>query len=81
VSDALRKLGFTPKIRVHADGSKYITDEGNWILDCSGLLIENPAEMAAKLDSIVGVVEHGLFLNMATMALIGGDKQVIERTT
>jgi ribose 5-phosphate isomerase A len=80
VSDSLRRMGFTPKIRVHGDGSKYITDEGNWILDCSGLLIENPAEMAAKLDSIVGVVEHGLFLNMATMALIGGETRVVERT-
>jgi ribose 5-phosphate isomerase A len=80
VSDTLRRLGFTPKIRVHADGAKYITDEGNWILDCSGRLLENPAEMAAKLDSIVGVVEHGLFLNMATMALMGGDTRVIERT-
>jgi ribose 5-phosphate isomerase A len=79
VSDSLRRLGFTPKIRVNADGTRYITDEGNWILDCSGMLIENPAEMAAKLDSIVGVVEHGLFLNMATMALIGGETRVIER--
>jgi ribose 5-phosphate isomerase A len=80
VSDSLHRLGFTPKIRVNTDGTRYITDEGNWILDCSGMLIENPAEMAAKLDSIVGVVEHGLFLNMATMALIGGETRVIERT-
>jgi ribose 5-phosphate isomerase A len=80
VSDSLRRLGFTPKIRANTDGTRYITDEGNWILDCSGMLIENPAEMAAKLDSIVGVVEHGLFLNMATMALIGGETRVIERT-
>lgn len=80
VGDALRKLGFTPKIRTNADGTHYITDEGNLILDCSGMLIEHPAEMAAKLDSIVGVVEHGLFLNMATLALIGGDNEVIERT-
>jgi ribose 5-phosphate isomerase A len=80
VSDSLKRLGFTPKIRVNPDGSRYITDEGNLILDCSGLLIDNPSEMASKLDSIVGVVEHGLFLNMATLALIGGETQVIERT-
>jgi ribose 5-phosphate isomerase A len=80
VSDALRGLGFTPKIRINPDGTHYITDEGNLILDCSGLLIEDPAAMGARLDSIVGVVEHGLFLNMATMALIGGETQVIERT-
>jgi ribose 5-phosphate isomerase A len=80
VTDSLRRLGFTPKIRVNHDGSRYITDEGNLILDCSGLLIENPQEMAAKIDSIVGVVEHGLFLGMATLALIGGETKIIERT-
>jgi ribose 5-phosphate isomerase A len=81
VSDALKKLGFSPRIRQNTDGTRYITDEGNLILDCSGLLIDNPAEMATKLDSIVGVVEHGLFLHMASLALIGGEAKVIERTT
>src|SRR5271170_6049027 len=81
VSDALRELGFTPTVRVHADGTRYITDEGNLILDCSGLLIEDPAKLAAKIDSIVGVVEHGLFLNMANLALIASEKQIIERTS
>jgi ribose 5-phosphate isomerase A len=79
VSDSLRELGFTPKIRVNHDGANYITDEGNLILDCSGLLIDNPGEMAAKIDSMVGVVEHGLFLNMATFAIVAGEKQIIER--
>jgi ribose 5-phosphate isomerase A len=81
VSDAMKKLGFTPKIRTKADGSNYITDEGNFILDCSGMLIEKPAEMAAKLDSIVGVVEHGLFLHMASTALIATKDSVTERTS
>jgi ribose 5-phosphate isomerase A len=80
VTPTLRDLGFTPKIRLNADGSRYITDEGNLILDCSGLLIENPDEMAAELDSIVGVVEHGLFLHMATCALIANDHEVLERS-
>src|SRR6516164_3825608 len=80
VNDALRDLGFTPKVRVTPDGKRYITDEGNWILDCSGLLIEDPDRMAAKLDSIVGVVEHGLFLHMASLAVIAGEKQIIERS-
>jgi ribose 5-phosphate isomerase A len=80
VSDALRKLGFTPKIRMNKDGSRYITDEGNLILDCSGLLIDDPKAMAAKLDSIVGVVEHGLFLGMANLVLVAGKNGVVERT-
>jgi ribose 5-phosphate isomerase A len=81
VSDALRELGFTPTIRVNRDGARYITDEGNLILDCSGLLIEDPDGMAAKIDSIIGVVEHGLFLGMADLALIAGEQQVIERSS
>jgi ribose 5-phosphate isomerase A len=80
VSDSLRELGFTPTIRVNRDGTRYVTDEGNLILDCSGLLIENPEGIAGKIDSIIGVVEHGLFLNMANLALIAGEHQVIERS-
>jgi ribose 5-phosphate isomerase A len=80
VSDSLKKLGFAPAIRTNPDGSRYITDEGNLILDCSGLLMDHPEDIAAKLDSIVGVVEHGLFLRMADLALIADDHQVIERS-
>ena len=70
VSRGLREMGFTPSIRTNQDGSNYVTDEGNLILDCSGILMDDPAVMAAALDAMVGVVEHGLFLGMATMALI-----------
>ncbi|QNI37188.1 ribose-5-phosphate isomerase RpiA [Edaphobacter albus] len=80
VNEALRKLGFTPKVRVNPDGSQYITDEGNLILDCSGVLMDDPTVIGAKLDSIVGVVEHGLFLGMANLALIAEEGGVVERT-
>lgn len=80
VNAELKKLGFTPTIRMNKDGSQYITDEGNLILDCSGMLIEDPVAMGKKLDSIVGVVEHGLFLGMAEMVLIAGEGGVVERT-
>jgi ribose 5-phosphate isomerase A len=79
VHDSLRTMGFTPDVRTDGAGKPYITDEGNLILDCSGLLIENPAAMAVKIKSIVGVVEHGLFLSMASLALIATETQVIER--
>jgi len=80
VNDSLRELGFTPKVRTNKDGSQYITDEGNLILDCSGVLMDDPVAIAAKLDSIVGVVEHGLFLGMANMALIAEAGGIVERT-
>jgi ribose 5-phosphate isomerase A len=80
VGGALRDLGFTPTIRLNRDGTRYITDEGNLIFDCSGRLMENPDAIAAQLDSITGVVEHGLFLGMAALALIASRDRVIERT-
>jgi ribose 5-phosphate isomerase A len=80
VSAALRELGFTPHIRMKDAATQYVTDEGNLILDCSGLLIADPYPIAAELDSIVGVVEHGLFLDMTDLALIAEDDRVIERT-
>jgi ribose 5-phosphate isomerase A len=66
---------------VNKDVSEYITYEGNLILDCSGMLIDDPAAMGKKLDSIVGVVEHGLFLGMAELVLIAGEGGVTERRT
>jgi ribose 5-phosphate isomerase A len=80
VSRELREIGFTPKIRTNKDGSQFITDEGNLILDCSGMLIDDPQAIATKLDSIVGVVEHGLFLGMAERVLIAQEGQIVERT-
>lgn len=77
----LRKLDalkLNPKLRHHPDGSLYITDEGNVILDCACGAIPDPATTAADLRSIIGVVEHGLFVNMASLALVAGDDGVRE---
>jgi ribose 5-phosphate isomerase A len=67
-----------PKLRHHPDGSKYITDEGNFILDCSCGEITNPAKTAADIRGVPGVVEHGLFLGMASLALIASNNGVIK---
>jgi ribose 5-phosphate isomerase A len=80
VSGALRELGFTPRVRMQDATTQYVTDEGNLILDCSGLLMADPYSIAAELDAIVGVVEHGLFLDMADLALIADGNHVIERS-
>ena len=55
-----------------------MTDEGNYILDCACGEMDDPAAVAASIRQIVGVVEHGLFLNMAEMALIAGEGGVRE---
>jgi len=78
VSRRLTDLGLHPTRRRANDGSDYITDEGNFILDCACGEIDDPAKVAAEIRAIVGVVEHGLFLNMATVALIADGSGVRE---
>jgi ribose 5-phosphate isomerase A len=56
----------------------FLTDEGNYILDCWSAGIAEPESTAAEIRSIVGVVEHGLFLGMATLALVAGEDGVAE---
>jgi ribose 5-phosphate isomerase A len=53
-----------------------VTDEGNYILDCFSEGIAEPESTAAEIRSIIGVVEHGLFLGMATLALVAGEDGV-----
>jgi ribose 5-phosphate isomerase A len=78
VSRKLEALRLNPKLRHHPDGSLYITDEGNFILDCACGSIPDPKSTAAELRGIVGIVEHGLFVNMASLALIAGEDGVRE---
>lgn len=78
VQRKLETLGLNPKLRHHPDGSLYLTDENNVILDCACGSIPDPAKTAAEIRAAVGVVEHGLFLNMASLALIAGEDGVRE---
>jgi ribose 5-phosphate isomerase A len=78
VARKLEAFGVNPKLRYGPDGAKYVTDEGNYILDCSCGEIADPAKTAAEIRGIPGVVEHGLFLGMASLALIAGDHGVIK---
>jgi ribose 5-phosphate isomerase A len=74
----LSDLGLNPAQRLHKDGSVYLTDEDNFIVDCACGTINDPELTAAEIRAIVGVVEHGLFLNMASIALVAGDEGVTE---
>lgn len=79
VQPRLAALGLNPKLRQAKSGSgPYITDEGNYILDCACGRIEDPQKTAAAIRAVVGVVEHGLFLGMATLALVAGEDGVTE---
>jgi ribose 5-phosphate isomerase A len=79
VQPRLAVLGLNPKLRQAKSGAgPYITDEGNYILDCACGRIDDPQKTAAAIRGIVGVVEHGLFLGMATLALVAGEDGVTE---
>jgi len=72
----LEKLGCTPSLRMK-DDKPFITDNQNYILDCKFDKIENPAELTVEINQIPGVVENGLFTNIATRIICdAGDGQV-----
>lgn len=77
VSDRIEALGGEATLREadRKDGP-VITDEGNLVLDCGFGLIDNPALLAKSLASIPGLVEHGLFVDMATTVYVGSDDGV-----
>ena len=68
----LSRLNAKPVLRTNADGSPFITDGGHYIFDCAFELIESPRELDTKLDQVVGVVEHGLFIGMTWQVLVAG---------
>ena len=72
ICDALAEcdLGVAPRLRVK-DGVPVKTDNGNLIYDAACGRIEDPALLADALKSVTGVVEHGLFLDLADVALVG----------
>ena len=78
VAKEIAALGAAVKVRADSSGHKFVTDEGNHILDCNFGQIPDPPALALKLGSIPGVVEHGLFIGMASVALIGKGDHVIE---
>ena len=68
----LTSLGACVSVRQQHDGTPFRTDQGNLILDCAFGPIRQPAELAAKLDARTGIVEHGLFIGLATEVIVAG---------
>jgi ribose 5-phosphate isomerase A len=63
------------------EGHAFVTDSGHWILDAALGAISDPGSLAGRLAAIPGVVEHGLFVGLAHMAIVAGENGVrmIER--
>jgi ribose 5-phosphate isomerase A len=76
VAAKLSAQNIRPRVRQQSSGGDYITDEGNLILDCDCGQILDPPALAAQIRAIVGVVEHGLFLNMADLAIVSSATEI-----
>ena len=68
----LESLGARSAIRENSDGSQYVTDSGNMILDCDFGPIPDPGNLAAKLGARAGIIEHGLFIGITSDLIVAG---------
>lgn len=78
---ALKKLNGSPVLRM-AGSQPFKTDNGNLIADCHFRQIQDPAVLSQQLNSIPGVAENGLFIELADILVIGtdhGETHIIER--
>ena len=75
----LESLGARVTLRHNEDGSPFRTDQGNLILDCDFGAISNPEELAIPLERRAGIVEHGLFIGLASDVIVGTEDGVEHR--
>ena len=72
---ALEKLGTRPELR-QTDGRTFVTDGGNFILDCPFGSITEPRRLEQAINMTVGVVENGLFLGRSAAAIVASESGV-----
>lgn len=73
----LQAMSLTPVQRMHPDGLPYLTDNGNFIIDCHIGRIPDPQALDAALHAIPGLLETGLFIGLATRVIMGTPDGVI----
>lgn len=76
----LEDLGATVDLRHDTNQTPFKTDQGNYILDCRFGPIHDASELAQKIKMRTGIVEHGLFLRMATDLIVAGPEGIEHRT-
>jgi len=83
IADACAECGVSGDtvLRKTGDGHVFVTDGGHWIIDAHLGRIADVARLAERLSAIPGVVEHGLFIGLADMAVLASAQgiRVIER--
>lgn len=70
----LAELGGEPKLRMDTGGAPFITDNGNYVVDVKFHSIPTPSKLERQLNRVPGVVENGIFSNVADMVLVGYEK-------
>jgi ribose 5-phosphate isomerase A len=78
VAKEITALGATVSVRTGSDGKPFVTDENNHILDCRFGQIPDADGLARKLSDMPGVVEHGLFIGMASVVLFARGSEIVE---
>jgi ribose 5-phosphate isomerase A len=76
----LESLGARVVVRSNPDGSPFVTESGGLIMDCDVGPIVDPAQLADSLNTRAGIVEHGLFLVLATDLVVAGSAGIRHRT-
>jgi len=72
----LESLGARVTVRQASGGKRFITDQGNLIVDCNFGPLPQPTQVARELSQRTGIVEHGLFLGLTTDVIVAGEKGV-----
>jgi len=72
----LESLGASVSVRQTCDGKRFVTDQGNLILDCNFGPLPQPTQVARELSQRTGIVEHGLFLGLTTDVIVAGKNRV-----
>lgn len=78
IENEITALGAKVELRRNSDGQPYLTDENNYILDCCFGQIRDADALARQLSHMPGVVEHGLFIGMASIVLVADGNKVEE---
>lgn len=78
VAKRIAALGAEVQLRRNADRTPYLTDENNHILDCRFGEMRDPDGLALTLSEMPGVVEHGLFIGLAKVALFARGNEIVE---
>lgn len=79
--EKFKEKGYKPAYRMQDAANKFVTDAGNIIIDLHLEKIDDPKQLAQELESEVGVVEHGFFIDIVDQVIVGNKNGEVEVLT